>query len=350
MNYEDALKVAEKSKNYAIFDSFIKADNIINHRDYKNIFCSISGGSDSDIVMDIIQKVDKDKKVKYVWFNTGLEYKATRKHLKFLEDKYQVKILRERAIKPIPYTCKKRGQPFLSKYVSEQIMRLQSNGFNWEDGSFEELYNKYPKAKSCLKWWTNEWTNESTKENNFKKVSRFAIGYNKLLKEFLMKYPPTFKISNLCCYYAKKNVAHYLCKNYDIDLQIIGVRQSEGGIRSVAYKNCFSKNDSAADMYRPIFFYKDKDKLVYEKLFDVTHSDCYTVYGMTRTGCAGCPFNRKFEDEMSVIEQYETNLYKAINNIFKESYEYTKKYREFLAQNKLLDEQLEGQMSLFDYV
>lgn len=63
MNFEDALKVAEESKNYAIFDSFIKADNIINYRDYKNILCSVSGGSDSDIVMDIIQKVDKEKKL-----------------------------------------------------------------------------------------------------------------------------------------------------------------------------------------------------------------------------------------------------------------------------------------------
>lgn len=41
---DEALKKAEKIKNLTIFDSFIKADNIINNRGYKNIICSISGG------------------------------------------------------------------------------------------------------------------------------------------------------------------------------------------------------------------------------------------------------------------------------------------------------------------
>ena len=35
--------------NPVIFDSFIKADNILNKRGYENIQVSISGGADSDI-------------------------------------------------------------------------------------------------------------------------------------------------------------------------------------------------------------------------------------------------------------------------------------------------------------
>lgn len=169
-------------KNDAILRSFIKAYSIINNRGYNNILVSVSGGSDSDIVLDIINRVDTEKKVKYVWFNTGLEYQATKDHLQYLERKYNVEIMRELAIKPIPLTCKEYGQPFLSKFVSEQIYRLQKNGFNWVDEPYEELVKKYPKCSSAIKWWCNQYT----KDNNFEKVSRYDIGYNQYLKQFII--------------------------------------------------------------------------------------------------------------------------------------------------------------------
>ena len=59
------------------------------------------------------------------------------------------------------------------------------------------------------------------------------------------------------------------------------------------------------------------------------NSRCYTEYGLKRTGCAGCPFGKDFEFELEVIQKYEPKLYKAVNNIFGDSYEYTRKYREF---------------------
>ena len=88
-----------------IVDSFVKANSVINSPLYETILCSISGGSDSDIILDLVHRVDKDKKVKYIWFNTGLEYQATKDHLDYLEKKYNIEIIRERAIKPIPLTC-----------------------------------------------------------------------------------------------------------------------------------------------------------------------------------------------------------------------------------------------------
>lgn len=78
-----------------IVDSFVKANSVINSPIYKTILCSISGGSDSDIMLDLITRVDLEKKVKYVWFDTGLEYQATKDHLEYLERKYNVTIERE---------------------------------------------------------------------------------------------------------------------------------------------------------------------------------------------------------------------------------------------------------------
>ena len=341
----DIQEITKDVKNLKVFEALIKADNIINRAEYKTILCSISGGADSDIVLDICHKVDRDKKIKYVWFNTGLEYEATKNHLNYLEEKYNIKIERERAIQPIPLTCKKSGQPFLNKYVSNIINRLQKVDFKWEDRPYEELLKEYPTQASAIKWWCNKYT----EINGFEKVSRFDIGYNKWLKEFMIQNPPAFAIDNKCCKYAKKDVGHVLEKKYDADLSIIGVRQLEGGIRALAYKNCFSNNDDGIDQFRPVFWFSDDDKKYYEDFFEVIHSDCYTKYGFKRTGCAGCPYNRELDQDMKITKKFEPKLYNAMNNIFRDSYEYTKKYREFYNEMERKNKQMDGQISLFDY-
>lgn len=58
--------------NYAILDGYAKANNVMNRSN--TILCSISGGSDSDIVLDIIHNLDDSGKVTYYWVDTGLEY------------------------------------------------------------------------------------------------------------------------------------------------------------------------------------------------------------------------------------------------------------------------------------
>ena len=60
-------------------------------------------------MLDIVWRCDKNNKVEYVWFDTGLEYQATKDHLKYLENKYGIDIKVHRAIKPIPSTCKQYG-------------------------------------------------------------------------------------------------------------------------------------------------------------------------------------------------------------------------------------------------
>ena len=324
MNIKEIL---DSCTDIIIFDSFIVTHNKINN--YRTIMCSISGGSDSDIMLDICTKLDTEKKIRYVFFDTGLEYEATKKHLKYLEDKYDVKIEIVKAVKPIPLCCRKYGQPFLSKQVSEFISRLQRHNFKWEDRPFDELIVLYPKCKSALKWWCN--LNGKRKDG---KESSFNIGYNKYLKEFMIENPPDFRISNKCCYYAKKLVAEQYKNVHKIELSLVGVRKAEGGARAAAYKTCFSSKDFGADEYRPIFWYLNETKKKYELAYDVIHSDCYSKYGLCRTGCAGCPFGKDFEKELEIIEKNEHKLYNAVNKIFGYSYDYTRKYKKFAEEKK----------------
>lgn len=315
--------IGDKPVTMTIADSMIVANNKINNRQYNTIQCSISGGADSDIMLDICSKFDEDKKIQYVFFDTGIEYQATKDHLKYLEDKYGIDIQRVKANVPVPLGCRRYGLPFLTKQVSDYIGRLQRHNFKWEDEPFNVLYERYPNCKGALRWWCND----------FGENSSFNISKHKYLKEFMIANPPDFLISSKCCTHAKKNPSKKFAKDINCDAVFLGLRQAEGGIRSTVFKNCFTPGEDH-DNYRPIFFYTDEDKEKYEECFGVTHSRCYTEYGLTRTGCAGCPFGSRFETELEVIEKYEPKLFKAINNIFGKSYEYTRRYREFKATYK----------------
>lgn len=301
-------------ENPRIYKALLTTRHMLQKRFYKKVLCSISGGSDSDIVLDMVNKYDIDHIVNYIYFDTGLEFEATKEHIKFLEKKYGIYIKVVRSKKPIPLCVKQYGQPFLNKHISEMISRLQRHNFKWEDKPFEKLIIEYPKCKSALEWWCNK-----------KPMNSLNIAYRKGLKEFMILNPPQFKISNKCCKYAKKDILKDEIKDYQLDIN--GVRKSEGGVRAVNIKSCFSSKDY--DTFRPIFWFKDEDKMEYRKLNNISNSKCYSVYGLKRTGCAGCPYAQNLQEELKVMEKYEPKLYNAVINVFKDSYDYTEKYKEF---------------------
>jgi 3'-phosphoadenosine 5'-phosphosulfate sulfotransferase (PAPS reductase)/FAD synthetase len=315
-------------QNKTIKESLVKAYTIVNDQKYKKIFCSVSGGADSDVMLDILWRVDKDNKIEYVFFDTGIEYQATKDHLVYLEETYGIQIKRLKASVPVPLGCKEYGVPFLSKDAAGKIRSLQNNNFDFvNDGpkSYEELSVKYPNCKSVLKWWCN------TKPD-------YNINHMSFLKDFMIENPPTFLISPRCCEGAKKRPSKQYEKESGVDLKCLGLRRSEGGIRATAIQSCFSDNTSdkskTYDDFYPIYWFTNQDRSEYEEFYGVKHSKCYTEYGFLRTGCAGCPFNARFEIDLPPIEKYEPKLYKAINNIFKDAYEYTRKYRAFRDEKK----------------
>lgn len=302
---------------------------------YDKILVAISGGSDSDTMLDALYRLDVEKKITYVYYDTGMEYDATKRHLKELEEKYEIKIEYIDPIMPIPTCCRKYGVPFWSKRVSEFIYRLQKHNFKWEDRPFEELIKEYPKCRAALRWWCNEY---SKRDNGGE--SPFNIAYAPWLKEYMVANPPPMQISAKCCEKAKKAPARKYEEENDFDVACTGVRKSEGGARSTAFTTChtFSSLGKKAS-YRPIFWLTDRDKLEYKCEYGVRYSDCYEVWGMKRTGCPGCPYGKEFEQELELMQKYEPKFYRAAIKIFGESYEYTRGYlrfREEMKQNKRL--------------
>lgn len=304
-----------------IVDMFAKMHGVI--EGHEKIFVAVSGGSDSDIVVHAFRMLDHEGKAVYVYFNTGLEYDATKRHLKELEKKYGIEIEWVPPILPIPTCCQKYGVPFWSKRVSEMIYRLQRHNFKWEDRPFEELLQEYPKCRAALRWWCNDYPK---KDNGGE--SSLNIDYAPYLREYMIANPPP-KISAKCCEKAKKEPAEKYQQTHDFDLNVTGVRKAEKGGRAIKFNTCFSENPGGIDTYRPIFWLTDQDKQDYKEHYKIKNSDCYEVWGMKRTGCPGCPYGKEFEQELELMAKYEPKFYKAALNIFGASYEYTRGYLQF---------------------
>jgi len=316
--------------NNIIAQTMVTAYNKLNDPSYRNIVVCISGGSDSDIMLDIVMRVTKPRhvsKIKFLFFDTGLEYQVTKAHIEQLEKKYGIDVIKRKPEKSVGVILRDYGVPFLSKFVSNQLERCNRINFNYDyNHKYDDEHCKKTKTQGCMKWWCQA--------REVKEGSRFTynIDRNKLLKEFLSSNPPTFKISSKCCDYLKKKMGYKFDKENDIELKLLGLRRAEGGVRASVFKNCFSKGHAYTnymDNYRPLFFWHNSEKDLYKNYFNLQYSDCYEKWGFTRTGCAGCPYNPSIFKDLEVVKQWEPNMYRACNNLFGESYEYTRRYKKF---------------------
>lgn len=367
INFEQQSLMDEFEEEYSesafnVADMEAKCMSVINKHD--NILVSVSGGSDSDILIDLFERLSPGK-AKYIFFNTGSEWKSTIKHLRYLENKYSIKIIKAAPIKTIAESCEINGEPVFSKRISEMLNRLQIHNFDFKNAdsmTLEEAKVFYRnKAKenglvSCdgaLDWFYNGHVDPVTNDGK-KYNSSFSIKRKKWLREFLIANPPTFKISAKCCQYAKKDVIkNFLVKSImdfengmpdavNYDLNVNGMRRSEGGSRSTKIKGCFDFGDKldvktknkgliykSVDSYRPLFWLSDEDKNYYNEKYKIKNSDCYEVMGMKRTGCAGCPFGRNLEQERQLMKEYDSVLNNRVTSMFKNAYTYHELYNEF---------------------
>lgn len=338
-------KVYLDRPDYADFDSPAKFEAIKSIiakrlREHPNAICSYSGGADSDIMIDLIEQTRKAfdlPTVKYVFFNTGLEMKATKDHVKRTAEKYGVEIEECRPRINIVQASRKYGIPFVSKIMSGGLSDWQKKGIplsiaeeydQAEDKAAkrQELRERYPKCESVINFLCCCNAAGEPRPN-----IQLVINSSKYMRDFIAEYPPNFKISAKCCDYCKKQVAHNVQKAYE--MVITGERRDEGGMRSVPRKDntalCFSETASGQFRLRPLYYVSDKDKVWYKERYGIRYSDAYEVYGLTRTGCCGCPISYKAVEDLEKIGKYEPNVVKAAWNIFGKSYNYRKKYNEY---------------------
>lgn len=353
---------------YADFDppyKFQAIESIIlkRLREHPKAICSYSGGSDSDILIDLIERVRKQyaalklPEVRYVFFNTGLEMKATKNHVKDMARKYGVQIDEIRPSVNIMQATRKYGQPFVSKIMSAGLSEWQKKGLpldihdeynNAEDKAAKrkELKERYPNCEQVINFLCCCNAAGEPRPN-----IQLVINSSKYMLDFIREHPPCFSISAKCCDYCKKQVAHKIQEDYE--MVITGERRDEGGMRSVPRKDntslCFTETATGQFRLRPLYYVSDKDKEWYKERYGVRYSDAYEVYGLTRTGCCGCPISYKAVDDLKKIEPYEPNVVKAAWAIFGDSYRYRQQYNEYKAERREQERKAnDRQLSLFD--
>jgi 3'-phosphoadenosine 5'-phosphosulfate sulfotransferase (PAPS reductase)/FAD synthetase len=332
MKEEYRSRVYTDRPDYADFDSpakFTAIQSIIAKRlkEHPNAICSYSGGSDSDIMIDIIERTRKAfnlPAVKYVFFNTGLEMKATRDHVKRISEKYGVEIQECRPKINIVQASRKYGIPFVSKIMSGGLSDWQKKGIplsiadecdQAENKAVkrQELRERYPKCESVINFLCCCNAAGEPRPN-----IQLVINSSKYMRDFIGEYPPDFEISAKCCDYCKKQVAHNIQKNYE--MIITGERRDEGGMRSVPRKDntalCFTETASGQFRLRPLYYVSDKDKAWYKERYGIRYSDAYEVYGLTRTGCCGCPISYKAVDDLEKIKPFEPKCRKSCMEYF----------------------------------
>ena len=346
MKEEFRSRVYTDRPDYADFDApakFNAIQSIIAKRlrEHPNAICSYSGGSDSDIMIDLIERTRKIfdlPPVKYAFFNTGLEMKAIKDHVRDTAEKYGVEIEECRPKVNIVQATRKYGVPFVSKIMSAGLSGWQKKKIplsiaqeydQAEDKTAkrEELRQRYPNCEGTINFICCCNSDGEPRPN-----------------------------IQLVINSSKKNVAHKIQKDYE--MVITGERRDEGGMRSVPRKDntalCFTETSSGQYRLRPLYYVSDKDKEWYKEYYNILYSDAYEVYGLTRTGCCGCPISYKAVDDLELIRPYEPNVVKAAWNIFGKSYEYRKKYNEYkqkrMAQEKEAAANVDGQMSLEEFM
>ena len=335
-------------------------------RQHPKTICSYSGGADSDIMIDLIETTRKIAPslppVKYAFFNTGLEMKATKDHVKETEEKYGITIEPYRPKIGIIQASRTYGIPFVSKIMSAGLEGWQKKKIplsiadeyaQAEDKAAKrrELSERFPKSESIINFLCCCNSAGEPRPN-----IQLVINSSKYMRDFIGEYPPDFQISAQCCDYCKKQVAHSAQKGYE--MIVTGERREEGGMRSVPRKDntalCFTETTGGQYRFRPLYYVTDKDKAWYKEQFEIRYSDAYEVYGLTRTGCCGCPISYKAVEDLELIRPYEPNVVKAAWNIFGKSYEYRRKYNAYkdarMAEEKKKKSNVDGQMEMFDFM
>ena len=199
---------------YADFDApakFQAIQSIIAKRltEHPNAVCSYSGGSDSDIMIDLIERTRKMHglaPVKYVFFNTGLEMKATKDHVKATAEKYGVEIRECRPKKgnDIVSATRRNGQPFVSKIMSSGLEGWQKKKIplsiaeEYEQAEDKpakrrELKDRYPGCESTINFLCC-----CNKDGEPRPNIQLVINSSKYMRDFIAEYPPQFKISAKC--------------------------------------------------------------------------------------------------------------------------------------------------------
>lgn len=279
-------------EEFTLFDRIEKIKQIINKYGEENFYISFSGGKDSTVLHYLVDLALPDNKITRVFINTGIEYIHIYKFVKKLsetDDRF-VMLPPQRPIKKI---LEEYGYPFKSKEHSLKV----------------GAYQKGSRSKSVMEY-----------KEGFR-----GVEYSKYQcpKSLQYQYDDSFKlkISDQCCYKLKKEPIHKWEKENNRTIAMTGMRKQEGGQRE-NITTCVITRNSKVVKFHPLLVVSEEFEDWFIKKQNIQLCELYyPPYNFKRTGCKGCPFSLKLQDQLDTMQMLLPNERKQCELIWKPVYD-----------------------------
>lgn len=232
-------------------------------------------------------------KIPRVYVNTGIEYKVIVDFVTEIQQ-HDDRVIIIKPVLNIKDTLREYGYPFKSKGHSAILDRYQRTGL-------VTSVKQYLGIREDKEPWSSDKSCPNILKYQF--TSDFKI-----------------HISDKCCTYLKENPIKKWAQDNNKPYSIVGIMASEGGRRSTAVCLAFKKGKLKA--FQPLAplnkewenWFIEKHNIKLCKLY-------YPPYNFNRTGCKGCPFATRLQDELDTLEKYFPAERKQCEYIWKPVYD-----------------------------
>lgn len=295
-----------------LYDRLNVIKDTINKYGEDNFYLSFSGGKDSTILHYLIDMALPNNHIPRVFINTGIEYNDIVNFVKELASKDNRFIIIAPS-KPIKQVLENYGYPFKSKEHSLYVSVFQKQGN--ESKTIQRYLNPSEKRKT--------------------------FGCPMLLK-YQFEKDFHIKISNQCCYKLKKEPVNKWAKENNKSITITGMRKSEGGTRKSL--GCIITKGGNLVKFHPLVVVENDFEEEFIKRNNIKLCRLYyEPFNFKRSGCKGCPYNIRLQEDLDTMAMYLPNEKKQCEIIWKPVYE---EYRRLGYRLKKDSDQI----NLFDFL
>ena len=309
---------------FLLYDRTEKIKSVISQYGEENFFVSFSGGKDSTVLHYLVDMAIPNNSIPRVYADTGIELNMIRDfvyEMKKNDDRIEI-ITPSSPIKPM---LENEGYPFKSKLHSDFVMRYRRNGLELKGIrsylGMEDTRSGKPISRPCPK----------------KLMYQFTDDFN-------------LKVSDMCCKKLKTQPIAEWKKRNNKKYGILGIMRSEGGRRGRA--QCLAFRQGKLLNFQPMAPLTKEWEEWFIDEYKIPICDIYyPPYNFERTGCKGCPFAIHLQEQLDTLEEFFPNERKQCEYIWGPVYEEYRRigYR-LRKEEKQEDEQIEGQMSIFDFM
>lgn len=281
------------TNEFILQDRLQKIRQIINQYGEYNFYISFSGGKDSTVLSALVDMAIPENAIPRVFSDTGIELKMIKDFILEMQ-KIDSRITMIKPAVSIKRSLEEYGYPFKSKHHSHYLERFNRIGM------CDSIKHYLGENVKGIKWGER------------------STCPKKLKQQFDDRYK--LKISDKCCVNLKEKPLEAWGRENKKPYTILGIMRTEGGRRERA--TCLSFKGKKLWAFKPMVSLNEEWEEWFIKEFNIKICDIYKPpYNFTRTGCKGCPFALKLQNELDTLEKFFPAERKQCEAIWKPVYE-----------------------------